>query len=57
MNSDIDEFWAALEVGAQEAINADQKWIESDIEIRLAQDLKRRSEYRNLFARSQLDLN
>lgn len=57
MNSDIDDFWTALEVGAQEAIDADQEWIESDIETRLAQDLKRRSEYRKLFAQCEPDLN
>jgi len=57
MTLEVDDFWTALEVGAQEVIDADQEWLESDIEIRLAHDLKRRSEYRRLFARSQSYLN
>lgn len=57
MTIEIEDFWAALEVGAQEAIDANSAWFESDIEIRLEQDLKRRSEYRSLFARGQSYLN
>lgn len=53
MTLEIDDFWTALEVGAQEAIDADQDWLQSDIEIRLEHDLKWRSKYRNLFTRSQ----
>ena len=57
MTIEIDDFWTALEVGAQEAIDADREWLESEIKIRLEQDLKRCSEYRNLFARDQSYLN
>ena len=57
MNTDTDDFWPALQVGAQEAIDADLGWIESNIAIRLAKDLARRSERRKLFNRGELYLD
>ena len=50
MSNGIEDFWSALEFGAQEAIEADKEWIESDIEIRLIRD-QLRAEYRQLFKR------
>ena len=52
-----DDFLIALEVGAQEAIDADLEWVESDIELRLAHDLGKRSAYRNLFLRGEVKLD
>ena len=50
MSNGIEDFWSALEFGAQEAIEADKEWIESDIEIRLIRD-QLRAEYRQRFKR------
>lgn len=50
MSNGIEDFWSALEIGAQEVIEADKEWIESDIEIRLIRD-QLRTEYRQLFKR------
>lgn len=57
MTFETDDFWSVLEVCTQEAIDADRGWVESGIEIRLAYELKMRSEYRKLFARGQSYLN
>ena len=54
MSNGIEDFWSALEIGAQEVIEADKDWIESDVEIRLIRD-QLRAEYRQRFKRKQFD--
>ena len=54
MSNGIEDFWTALEIGAQEVIEADKEWIESDVKIRLIRD-QLRAEYRQHFKRKQFD--
>jgi hypothetical protein len=54
MSNGIEHFWSALEIGAQEVIEADKEWIESDVETRLIR-AQLRAEYRQHFKRKQFD--
>jgi hypothetical protein len=44
VDPEIDDFWNALVVGAQEVIDADQEWLETCGECLLAQGLQKDSE-------------
>ena len=54
MINGIEDFWSALEIGAQEVIEADKEWIESDVETRLIR-AQLPAEYRQHFKCKQFD--